>query len=69
METECIVRKPKIFIYNLEDFLENWEDNIHGELTNNKNVAGKIFESKNTYFIAPTTSSTKINSFSKDDKR
>ena len=25
-----IVKKPKIFVYNLEDFLEDWEDNILG---------------------------------------
>ena len=68
LTTEYIVRKPKIFIYNLEDFLENWEDSIHGKLTNNKNIAGKIFESENNYFIAPITSSNKLNSFSKNDR-
>ena len=26
-----MVRKPKIFVYNLEDFLEDWEDKINGE--------------------------------------
>lgn len=48
---EFIVRKPKIFIHNLEDFLESWEETILAGL-NNK-TSETIFEAKNTFFVPP----------------
>lgn len=74
---ESIVRKPKILIYNLEDFLEDWEDNINtnlkepeivDKLTNTEKPTQNIFNSKGTYFIPPTTNSDEIENFSTETK-
>lgn len=46
---EFMVRKPKIFVYNLEDFLECWEEKLLSSL-NNKNLE-TILETKDTFFI------------------
>jgi len=46
---EFLVRKPKVFVYNFEDFLELWEEQ---SLTNSKNESDKTtFDVKNTFFI------------------
>jgi hypothetical protein len=46
---EFLVRKPKVFVYNFEDFLELWEEQL---LTNSKNESDKTtFDAKNTFFI------------------
>jgi len=54
---ETFVRKPKIYVYNLEDFLEGWEDTLY-EKSFTTNEAAKvdktIFNSGPTYFINPT---------------
>jgi len=58
---EKFVQKPKIFIYNLEDFLESWEDKINADLTDNSiNSPKAIFEVDNTYFINPIENSDEL---------
>ena len=54
---ETFVRKPKIYVYNLEDFLEGWEDTLYEKsfTTNEAATVDKtIFNSGPTYFINPT---------------
>jgi hypothetical protein len=46
---ELMVRKPKIFVYNLEDFLESWEEKILLDL--NGKTLKTIFDAENTFFI------------------
>ena len=60
-----IVRKPKIFVYNLEDFLEDWEETISENLNGHKNNAQNIFKAKATYFVSPSTGSSENNIFLK----
>jgi hypothetical protein len=50
---ESLIKKPKIFIYNLEDFLEDWEDQIVAESTQNNNNKETLFKCKANYFISP----------------
>jgi hypothetical protein len=55
---EAVVRQPKMFVYNLEDFLETWEETI---LTQNQTQAltkdntETIFNAKDTYLIPSFT--------------
>jgi len=57
---ELLVRKPKIFVYNLEDFLELWEEKIQSTMYPQSNQYRKnILEAESTSFLAPT--------YSKDD--
>jgi len=46
---ESFIRKPKIFVYNLEDFLEDWEE----KLLNNFNGqdGNAILNAKETFFV------------------
>jgi hypothetical protein len=46
---ESLIRKPKIFVSNLEDFLEDWEETV------TKEVKG-TFTATNTFFIPPEDS-------------
>ena len=51
---EFLVRKPKIFVYNLEDFIESWEEKISTEESHTeKSVIQTIFNAQNTMFIPP----------------
>ena len=53
---EGFVRKPKIYVSNLEDLLEGWEDSIYEDsLTKDgtQNVDRTLFKNKATYFINP----------------
>lgn len=67
--------KPKILVYNLEDFLEDWEDHVLEKLPNGnptttrlvKNDSGFGTENyKNINFISPTSSYREILDFSQD---
>ena len=42
-----VVRKPKILVYNFEDFVEAWEDELQTESQPNQS----IFAAKDTFFI------------------
>ena len=54
---EPAVRKPKIYIYNLEDFLELWEEKLQSDLyPDNSQYRKNILEASNTVFIQPTYS-------------
>jgi hypothetical protein len=64
---ESIIRKPKIFVYNLEDFIEDWEDQLVGEVFQNKEISETVLNCKATHFIPPTISSSDVNNFSKED--
>jgi hypothetical protein len=48
---ESIVRKPKIFVYNLEDFIESWEEKLHSEITlATKSILPTVFNAENILF-------------------
>ena len=47
---ESIIQKPKIFVSNLEDFLESWEDKIHADITNQSSEK-TILDAKSTFFV------------------
>ena len=53
---ETFVRKPKIYVYNLEDFLEGWEDSLYEDViakNDNVKVEKTLFKNGATYFINP----------------
>jgi len=51
---EFLIRKPKMYIYNLEDLIEYWEDTLQEKLTSNlSGNNNNIFDAKDTYFIPP----------------
>lgn len=53
---ETLVRKPKIYVYNLEDFLEGWEDSLYEDVmakNDNVKVEKTLFKNGATYFINP----------------
>ena len=60
-----IVRKPNIFVYNLEDFLEDWEDQLYASLNNDDSILKTGLNSKDNYFIPTADISNEIKSFSK----
>ena len=47
---ESIIQKPKIFVSNLEDFIESWEDKIHADITNQSSEK-TILDAKSTFFV------------------
>ena len=53
LSLEFMIRKPKIFVYNLEDFLEDWEDKLLGETIENRNNTQSLFQGKAIHFISP----------------
>lgn len=62
---ESLVRKPKIYVYNLEDFIELWEEKI---LAGNNNlgensVSKTIFNAKETLFIPTEVSYSEAKNF------
>lgn len=63
---EFMVRKPKIFVYNLEDFLEDWEEKIVNELNENKDSQDTLFKVKSTYFIPPNQIKDVLQDIKKD---
>ena len=65
---ESLIKKPKIFIYNLEGFLEDWEDQIVTKSTQNNSVE-TILNCKASYFIAPRDSTNKVSDFFKNFER
>lgn len=64
---EFIIKKPKIFVYNLEDFIEAWEDNISAALINNTEVQ-TIYQADSTIFVSPTKNLKEIVEFKKTYK-
>jgi len=57
-----IIKKPKIYIYNLEDYIEFWEETINQKLsTGDKRVTDTVFDAKDTYFISQKSDTYKIN--------
>ena len=57
---ESLVRKPKIFVYNLEDFVELWEEKIHSEVFSPEKSLKTIFNAKTTLFIPPEETYKKV---------
>ena len=57
---ELLVRKPKIFVYNLEDFLETWEEKLLLDLTDKP--LKTIFDAENTFFVPSTTKNEELTS-------
>ena len=60
-----MIRKPKILVYNFEDFLEDWEDHVLGSLSNDKNAVESIFKCNSTSFISPKNNLELGDEFSK----
>jgi hypothetical protein len=56
---DFIIRKPKIFVHNLEDFLELWEEALikknhkNQDTNSNNSEMVTIFATKATYFVPP----------------
>jgi len=49
-----LVRKPKILVYNLEDFIETWEEKINAEILSiESSEMQTIFDAQDTLFIPP----------------
>ena len=46
-----MVRKPKIFVYNLEDFLEDWEENIYSNSLTKETSEKSELNFKNSHFV------------------
>ena len=44
-----MVRKPKVFVSNLEDFLESWEEKLLSNLKDAETPT--IFSAKKTFFV------------------
>ena len=65
---EFMVRKPKIFAYNLEDFIEDWEDKILGEL-NKVEAVNNLFKTKSIHFIPPKQNVDEMSDFINDYKQ
>jgi len=65
---EFVVRKAKVFVYNLEDFLEDWEDQILDSLVENKKNKPFIFTAKETKFISPSPKFSNINDLELEKK-
>ena len=63
---EFMVRKPKIFVYNLEDFLEDWEDSILGNASDNLEKVKTIFNCKNTHVISPSNTPINVEDLQQD---
>ena len=61
---DFIIKKPKIFVYNLEDFLESCEEQISVELVNSNEIQ-TIYDAKNTIFISPMKSLKDVRDFKK----
>lgn len=57
--TDFLIRKSQIFTYNLEDFIESWEDKISSDLVNNVST-NTIHNAKNTFFVSPTSSADEV---------
>jgi hypothetical protein len=53
---ETLVRKPKIYVYNLEDFVEDWEDRLLADESDNKDSGPNFLKAKNINFISPSLS-------------
>ena len=51
---EFAIRKPKILIYNLEDLLEDWEDQLWNEQNDNAAIMPVFFKAKTNKFISPS---------------
>lgn len=66
LNLEFMVRKPKILVYNLEDFLEDWEDQILERSSTDNKFSETLFNCKANYFIPPSSSSKEIVNLSKD---
>jgi hypothetical protein len=61
---EHIVRKPKLFVYNLEDFLELWEENIQSKLIlDTKDNQKSILDCEQTYFIPASTTKSQLQEY------
>ena len=51
---ESLVRKPKILVYNLEDFLESWEEKIQlATYSSETPLIGTMFNAEQILFVPP----------------
>jgi len=64
---ESFIRKSKIFVYNLEDFIESWEDHINSEINNTEEIQ-TIYQAKKTLFVSPAKETMEMLDFQKNYK-
>jgi hypothetical protein len=61
---EFLVRKPKIYVYNLEDFIELWEEKIQSDINLVENSSLKtIFDAGQTLMIPPESNYKEAQNF------
>ena len=66
---EALVKKPKIFIYNLEDYLESWEDNNSGQMDAGEDVLpNTIYTSQATIFVSPKETQAELIDFKQNSQ-
>lgn len=59
-----VIRKSKIYVSNLEDFLESWENNIASQFFISENADSKtLYSSKQTFFIPPKANYEEMQDF------
>jgi len=65
---ESLVRKPKIYVYNLEDFIESWEEKINAEQGSvEKSTISAIFNAENILFVPTETNYKEAQLFFESD--
>jgi hypothetical protein len=69
------IRKPKIFVHNLEDFLELWEDALLRNAYKDQSIGDKnsklvsIFDTEATYFVPPEETIIDLNEYKSKHNR
>jgi hypothetical protein len=66
--TNFLIRKSQIFSYNLEDFIESWEDKISSDLINVVST-NTIHNTKATFFVSPTNSTKEVLQYQQEYKQ
>lgn len=70
---EPLINKPKIFVFNLEDFLELWEENIKIDeyssvSIDSANSSTSIFDASSTYFVPDRISLSSFDNLSASNR-
>ena len=68
LNTNFLIRKSQIFSYNLEDFIESWEDKISSDLINVVST-NSIHNTKATFFVSPTSSAKEVLQYQQEYKQ
>ena len=70
---EPLINKPKIFVFNLEDFLELWEENIKIDEYSSVSIdsmssSTSIFDASSTYFVPDRISLSSFDNLSASNR-